>query len=206
MQSTIFMSGEKPSLNFETPKFSYDELAQQLVDYTPDTERYPHDEASVVSVVEGIRAGRIGNVAVGGCLMKDGEIISREISKAVAPFHRTDLHVEMVLLNELEEKLCDNKKPRMRDYTLFTSQEPCPMCLARICFNQVGKTYYVYRDGNSPEAGAQTNWDRLPPGFKGLGSRLVIEEAQCSPELKEISRQVWLNSIGPAVNEFLDRY
>jgi hypothetical protein len=33
-----------------------------------------------------------------------------------------------------------------------------------------------------------------------------IEEAQCSPVLKEISRQVWLNSIEPAVNQFLDRY
>jgi tRNA(Arg) A34 adenosine deaminase TadA len=45
-----------------------------------------------------------------------------------------------VLLNTLEDRLCDDPTPRMRDYTLFTSQEPCPMCLARICFNQVGKT------------------------------------------------------------------
>ncbi len=80
------------------------------------------------------------------------------------------------------------------------------MCLARICFNQIGKTYYVYRDGVSPEAGEQTNWERLPPGFRGLGSRLVIEEAQCGPELKEIARQVWLNSIEPAVEKFLNRY
>ena len=27
-----------------------------------------------------------------------------------------------------------------------------------------------------------------------------------APELKEISRQVWLNSIGPALDSFLDRY
>ena len=80
------------------------------------------------------------------------------------------------------------------------------MCLARICFNQVGKTYYVYRDASSPEAGEMTNWDRLPPGFRGLGSRLVIEEAQCSPDLKELSRQVWVTSIGPAVEAFLGRY
>ena len=80
------------------------------------------------------------------------------------------------------------------------------MCLARICFSQVGKTYYVYRDASSPEAGGQTNWERLPPGFRALGKRLVIEEARCAPALKEISRQVWLNSIGPAVGEFLGRY
>ena len=197
---------EKPSLDFEKPKFGYDELAGQLEAYEPDHDTYPHDGPSVISIAQGIRAGRMGNVAVGGCLLKDGEVILEEISKAVSPYHRTDYHVEMVLLNIIEERLCDDPTPRMRDYTLFTSQEPCPMCLARICFNQVGKTYYVYRDGASPEAGAQTNWERLPPGFRGLGSRLVVEEAKCAPELKEMSRQVWLNSIGPAVEQFLNRY
>ena len=197
---------EKPSLDFATPAYSYDELEAQLAAYVPDPTTYPHDEPAIISIQEGIRAGRMGNVAVGGCLYKGDELQQREISKAVYPYHRTDLHVEMVMLNVLEDQLCDDRTPRMRDYTLFTSQEPCPMCLARICFSQVGKTYYVYRDGGSPEAGELTNWERLPPGFQGLGSRLVVEEAQCAPELKEISRQVWLNSIGPAVNEFLDRY
>lgn len=197
---------EDPSLSFEKPKWTYDELEEQLRSYQPKTETFPHDPPSIVSIEEGIRAGRMGNVAVGGCLLKGDEIIHRDVSKALAPFHRTDLHVEMVLLNQLEEQLCDNPKPRMRNYTLFTSQEPCPMCLARICFNQVGKTYYVYRDASSPEAGAQTNWERLPPGFRGLGSRLIVEEANCAPELKEISRQVWLNSIEPSVRAFLDRY
>lgn len=197
---------EKASLNFEKPKYTYDELEQQLHHHSPDPVKYPHDGRSIISIEEGIRAGRMGNVAVGGCLLKGDEVIHRDISKALVPYHRTDLHVEMVLLNQIEDQLCDNRKPGMRDYTLFTSQEPCPMCLARICFSQVGKTYYVYRDESSPEAGAQTNWERLPPGFRGLGSRLVIEEAQCAPVLKELSRQVWLNSINSSVQQFLDRY
>ena len=148
---------EAPNLDFPTPEFSYDELEAQLQDYVTDPERYPHDEASIISVEEAIRSGRNGNVAVGGCLYHNDELIHRDQSKALAPYHRTDLHIEMVLLNQLEDQLCDDPAPRMRDYTLFTSQEPCPMCLARICFNQVGKVYYVYRDGSSPEAGAHTN-------------------------------------------------
>ena len=197
---------EKPSLSFEKPKWNYDELAQLLRDYQPAPDRFPHDVPSVISIEEAVRAGRMGNVAVGGCLLHHDQVILREVSKALSPYHRTDLHVEMVLLNIIEDRLCDDPEPQMRNYTLFTSQEPCPMCLARICFNQVGKTYYVYRDGSSPEAGAMTNWERLPPGFRGLGSRPVIEEAQCAPELKELSRQVWLNSIGSSVQKFLDRY
>jgi tRNA(adenine34) deaminase len=197
---------DKPQIEFATPDFNYDELETQLKAYQPDTARYPHDVPSIICIEEGLRAGRLGNVAVGGCLYKHDELVMRDITKANAPYHRTDLHAEMVLLNALEDSLCDEKQPRMRDYTLFTGQEPCPLCLARICFNQVGKVYYVYRDGHSPEAGEQTNWERLPPGFQILGSRIVLEEAQCSPVLKEISRQVWLNSIDSAVNEFLDRY
>ncbi|MDJ0791509.1 MAG: hypothetical protein QNJ71_06405 [Acidimicrobiia bacterium] len=200
------MADEAPSLEFESPAFTYDELEEQLRDYVPQPGTFRHDVASIISIEEGIRAGRAGNIAVGGCLYRGDTLIHRDQSKAIAPYHRTDFHVEMVLLNQLEDQLCDNPRPRMRDYTLFTSQEPCPMCLARICFNQVGHVYYVYRDASSPEAGSTTNWDRLPPGFRGLGSRLVIDEAECSPELKEMSRQVWLNSIGPGVQAFLDRY
>ena len=200
------MTSEKPSINFEEPAYNYDELTAQLKAYTPNPEKYVHDIPSIISIEEAIRAGRLGNVAVGGCLMKGDEVILRDGNKANSPYLRTDLHSEMVLLNSLEDQLRDDPTPKMRDYTLFTSQEACPMCLARICFSQVGKTYYVYRDSSSPEAGEMSNWDRLPPGFQGLGSRLVIEEAQCAPELKEISRQVWLNSIEPAINQFLDRY
>ena len=120
---------EKPSLNFAKPEYGYEELEAQLEAYTPDPETYPHDIPSIISIEEGIRAGRMGNVAVGGCLLKDDKVIHRDVSKALAPYHRTDLHVEMVLLNQLEDQLCDDPTPRMRDYTLFTSQEPCPMCL-----------------------------------------------------------------------------
>jgi tRNA(adenine34) deaminase len=197
---------EKPKITFDIPDFTYDELESQLEAYEKNPEGYKHDGPSIISIRQGIRAGRAGSVAVGGCLLHHDELISENMTKANSPYHRLDLHAEMVLLNELEDRLCDDKKPEMRYYTLFTSQEPCPMCLARICFSQVGKTYYVYRDAHSPEAGELTNYERMPEGFKILGSRLVVEEADCSPVLKEIARQVWLNSIDTCVDEWLERY
>lgn len=197
---------EKPQIHFAEPKFNYDELEQQLNDYEANPKGFKHDGPSIISIRHGIRAGRHGSVAVGGCLLHHDEVIAQNMTKANSPYHRLDLHAEMVLLNELEDRLCDDKTPKMRDYTLFTSQEPCPMCLARICFSQVGKTYYVYRDAGSPEAGEQTNLERMPEGFQVLASRLVIEEADCAPELKEIAKQVWLNSIDHCVDEWLERY
>jgi tRNA(adenine34) deaminase len=200
------MCNEKPVLKFESPKYNYKELENQLNNYEQNSMEFPHDEPSIISIRQGIRAGRFGSVAVGGCLYHHDELIGENMSKANTPYHRLDLHAEMVLLNELEDRLCDDKKPKMRDYTLFTSQEPCPMCLARICFSQVGKTYYVYRDKHSIETGEQTNLERLPEGFQLLASRLEIKEADCAPELKEIARQVWLNSIDNAVDEWLERF
>ncbi len=197
---------DKPEIHFDEPKFNYEELELQLQSYEKNPQGFQHDGPSIISIKQGIRAGRAGSVAVGGCLLHHDNVIAENISKANMPYHRLDLHAEMVLLNELEDRLCDNKKPGMRNYTLFTSQEPCPMCLARICFSQVGKTYYVYRDAQSPEAGELTNFERMPEGFQILGSRLVVEEADCSPVLKEIARQVWLNSIDGCVNEWFERY
>ena len=54
---------ETPSLHFEKPKFNYDELESQLSAYQPDPDRYPHDAPSIISIEEGIRAGRMGNIA-----------------------------------------------------------------------------------------------------------------------------------------------
>jgi tRNA(Arg) A34 adenosine deaminase TadA len=202
----IMCNANKPEIHFPKPEHDYDQLELMLNAYEANPKGYPHDEGSIISIREGIRAGRNGSVAVGGCLYHHDKLIAQNQTKANAPYHRLDLHAEMVLLNDLEEQLCDNKTPRMRDYTLFTSQEPCPMCLARICFSQVGTTYYVYRDEHSPEAGEQTNFERLPEGFQILGSRLKIKEADCAPELKEIAKQVWQNSIDDCVNEWFDRY
>jgi len=95
---------EEPSLNFATPDYNYDELEAQLKACTPNPEKYPHDIPSIISVEEAIRAGRMGNVAVGRCLLKHDEVIHRDVSKALAPYHRTDLHVEMVLLNQFLER------------------------------------------------------------------------------------------------------
>ena len=60
---------EKPSLNFDTPEFNYDELEAQLGTYQPDPDRYPHDSPSFISIEEGIAAGYQcpTNRSHGGC-------------------------------------------------------------------------------------------------------------------------------------------
>ena len=110
---------EKPKIQFDKPLFNYDQLEEQLNDYVNNKEGFKHDQSSIISIRQGIRAGRHGSVAVGGCMLHHDKVIMEDMTKANSPYHRTDLHSEMVLLNRLEDQLCDDPKPRMRDYTFY---------------------------------------------------------------------------------------
>jgi hypothetical protein len=70
---------EQPNLAFETPRFDYDQLETQLAGYIPDPQKHPHDVPSIISIEEGIRAGRIGDVAGGGYLLKGDRVIHRDV-------------------------------------------------------------------------------------------------------------------------------
>ena len=199
------MSELHENLQFERPTHNLQDLRDKLSNYVTKPE-YPHDPYAIVCIEEGIRSTEMGNIGVGACLVKDGEVLYRDVTKHLSPYPRTDLHAEMVVMNSLEDHICDQENPRMRDYTLFSMQEPCVLCTMRLIFSQVGKTYWVYRDAHSQEGGDTTNFERQTDALKGLASRLTFDEADCSPELKEIARQVFLNSVPGAVAGFLNRY
>ena len=199
------MGESHEKLQFEKPALSLAGLWGKLAEYQPDPQ-YAHDAYALVCIEEGIRSAEMGNIGVGACLVKNGEILYRDVTKHLYPYPRTDLHAEMVVLNALEDRICHDKNPRMRDYTLFSMQEPCVLCTMRVIFSQVGKTYWVYRDAHSHEGGETTNLDRQTDALKGLASRLEFGEADCSPELKEMARQTFLNSTAGAVETFLSRY
>lgn len=199
------MSETHENLQFEKPMFTLEELKHRVAEYQPQSD-FPHDVYAIVCIEEGIRSAEMGNIGVGAYLVKDGEVLYRDVTKHLYPYPRTDLHAEMVVMNALEDRICDEENPRMRYYTLFSMQEPCVLCTMRLIFSQVGKTYWVYRDAHSHEGGDTTNFERQTEALKGLASRLVFDEADCSSELKEMARQVFLNSTSGAVTKFLSRY
>ena len=77
----------------------------------------------------------------------------------------------------------------MQDYTLFSSLEPCPMCTVRLINSGVGKIYHIAPD---TESGVVKTFGILKPAWFELAKRQEYAEADCSPELKDIARQVWL--------------
>ncbi len=159
-------------------------LTTRLAAYSPNPSQYPDDEFVHAACKEALGALAEGNYGVGGVLVNpDGEIVTRGHNRMFAPIFRSDLHCEMVILDDFEENNPDTLT--MKLYTLYTSLEPCTMCTARLIFSGIGKVVYAAADS----FGGQVHLiDSLPPAFRQLSeSRPVFKSALCSPLLAEIA-------------------
>lgn len=179
---------------------SLDDLERKLSAYKPDS-RYPQDAEILVCAEEALAAAREGNIGVGGCLTKNGQVIKRGHNSQFEPYFRSDLHAEMVLVNELEEELKNSPHPNMDEYALFSSQLPCPMCTLRLISSGIGSIYYAYSDSESPEQGELSSVEILPDIWRTLAEHQIYQQADCSPELMAISNQIFLATAEGALNK-----
>ena len=177
--------------------FDLNLIEKRISGYQP----YPHyvdDVFVLVTVREGLLGGRERNGGIGACLVRKatGEIVERGHNSQYEPYFRSDLHAEMALLNRYEERVRktrsrDPKDPTYRNprnmegLVLYTSVEPCPMCIGRIINAGVKEVYYAAPD---VEGGMARRFQDLPPSWKAMARGMVIAPARCSPELQEIAR------------------
>lgn len=99
--------------------------------------------------VEKMRAG-IGG-PFGAVVVKDGEIIARGFNKVTSTNDPT-AHAEVVAIREACEKLGTFQ---LDDCEIYTSCEPCPMCMGAIYWARPNKVYY----GNTKADAAKINFD-----------------------------------------------
>ncbi len=163
---------------------------------------YPDDPFVLVTIREALRGARERNGGIGACLVREstGEIIETGHNRQYEPYFRSDLHAEMDLLDRYEEKVRARRSrdPRNRGFrdprnmegiVLYTSVEPCPMCMTRIINAGVRKVYYAATDATG---GMATRFDDLPPFWKGMAKGIVIEHARCSPALRALAERLFL--------------
>lgn len=177
-----------------------DDLEKEIAAAVSDPQ-YPDDPFVFVTVKEALQGGRERNGAIGACLVREatGEVIERSHNRQYEPYFRSDLHAEMDLLDRYEEKVRatrskDPKDPSFRDprnmkgFVLYTSVEPCPMCMTRIINAGVKKVYYAASD---PDGGMASRFESLPPFWKKLAEGMVLEEARCSPALRKLAQKLF---------------
>jgi len=171
-----------------------DELEKRIASFVPS----PHhrdDSFVLVTLREAVAAMREGSGGIGACLVHEqsGAIVEVGHNRQFMPHFRSDMHAEMDLLNRYEDKKNVKKvegvDPRQVDgLVLYSSMEPCPMCLTRILNAGLKKTYYAAAD---PTGGMVRNISSLPPFWRDLAEGRTYAPADCSPELSEIATRLF---------------
>jgi cytosine deaminase len=153
----------------------------QLKDYRFNIS-YSHDREIWLTCVLALQSVALGNFGVGSIITDNNNtLVSYGNNQVFFPQFRSDYHAEMVVLNHFESVV---NPPIVTEYKLFTSLEPCPMCLARILTSGIPEVYYAADD---VEGGMVHLKDALPEAWAGIMANRHIDKADCSQKLIVIS-------------------
>ena len=167
-----------------------EQLKDRIDKLVPD-KNYPHDAFVIITLQEAIEAALEGNFGVGAVLIRNRkEIVQRGRNRVFSPHFRSDMHAEMDVMTKFEER--HKKVERMDGYTLFSSLEPCPMCLGRLITSGVRKVYYAAID---QDGGMANRLAYMPSEWRELAERQDFRLADCSSELSEIALRVFMETV-----------
>jgi guanine deaminase len=97
--------------------------------------------------MENVRSGRGGPFAA--VIVKDGEVVA-EGANCVTTTNDPTAHAEVVAIREACRKLEDFQ---LTGCDLYTTCEPCPMCLGAIYWARPARVYYACAAGDAAAAG-----------------------------------------------------
>jgi cytosine deaminase len=132
--------------------------------------------------LEGVAAGNFGVGAV--LLDAAGSVVAQGHNEVFRPHFRSDRHAEMVVLDRWE----DDDTGR-EGVTLYTSVEPCPMCLVRLSSSAVRRVLYAAPD---LPGGMAHRMDNLPLFWGELARGKTFGRAACSADLVRAAEQIFL--------------
>lgn len=159
----------------------------QLMDYQFNHE-YPDDSYIWLTNVLALRAVTYGNFGI-GCVLTDGSgnVVVQGHNEIFNPYFRSDRHGEMVVMDKFEDTHRDFNE--LKGYTLYTSLEPCPMCLVRLITSIVDKVFYAVPDIS---VGMVHEMKCLPPFWIELSEGKFFAQAKCSQELIKVANDIFL--------------
>ena len=116
--------------------------------------------------IENVRSGRGGPFAA--IVVKDGKIIAEGVNQVTFTNDPT-AHAEVVAIREACKKLANFE---LKDCELYTTCEPCPMCLGAIYWARPARVYF----GNTAEDASKI----------GFADSLIYKEAARPPSQRTI--------------------
>lgn len=88
-----------------------------------------------LALAEGRRAGVEGNLAIGSVIVRDGQVIGAGRNTINTESDPTN-HAETAAIRDACRALASKE---LAGATLYTTMEPCPMCLWAICLAGIGE-------------------------------------------------------------------
>jgi tRNA(Arg) A34 adenosine deaminase TadA len=173
---------------YGVPSRSVEELGEVVRTYEPNVADYPDDEWGMITLELAYEAVLLGNFGI-GCVLVDpaGNMVASGHNEVFVPYFRSDRHGEMVVMDAFEE---DNKSvTSMAGYTLYTSLESCPMCLARLITSGVATVKYLAPDAKGGMVHLMGN---LPQIWQELAKRQTFPQANCSPLLIQAAFEIFM--------------
>jgi cytosine deaminase len=174
-------------MNAEAERFetALARLASQIEGLKADPARVD-DPYVIVTLQEALAGAREGNAAVGAALVDPGGYVAQAgHARMFHPRFRSDLHAEMDVLTAFELRAADDQT--LRGYTLYSSLEPCEMCMIRIINSGVTRTRYAAPDEKA-KTSRRAEW---APHWQRLAAAQEFAPADCSPALAELGWQVF---------------
>jgi tRNA(Arg) A34 adenosine deaminase TadA len=171
-----------------------------LINYKPQ-DKYSDDYYAKEANIQALISITEGGYGIGAILIDaTGSIIGKSHNKQIQK-HRSDLHGEMALMTEFEEKASSKKYMNLYVYkpglTLFSSAEPCPMCFIRLATVGVDTKFCT----PGPDDGMVNRVSCLPQYWKDLASKCKYEKANSSPLMQKTAHLLffsyYLDNRGP---------
>ena len=162
------------------------DLALRLERLTPDPARVA-DPYILVTLKEALTGVLEGNAGVGAVLVDPaGQIVQAGHARMFYPRFRSDLHAEMDVLTEFEQRAGEGQT--LRNYTLYSSLEPCEMCMIRIINAGVTRICYAAKDDKA-KTDRRGEW---APHWQRLAAAQEFARAECSPEMADLAWQIFV--------------
>jgi tRNA(adenine34) deaminase len=102
-----------------------------------------------------LEAERLGNLPIGAVVTLEGRVIAEAGNSILVPHYHPGRHAEMEALGRVPVELW----PRSREMTLYTTLEPCLMCMGAMLLHGIGRIVFGARD---TEGGASEILSHLP--------------------------------------------
>ena len=157
-----------------------------LTDYQFNDE-CPDDGYVWLTCILALEGVNTGNDGVGAILLDgDGNIVSQGHNETFKPYFRSDLHAEMVVMNKFEDS--HKEINNLKNKTLYTSYEPCPMCLTRLIISGVNRVLCAVQNMDD---GLFQRMEDLPKNWIDLAKWQDFGQASCSQALTDAAKDIF---------------